>query len=89
VFKFIRAEELPRMDSAGVMGIGGGTGDPYIWINHMGSVLKTRAQTMETIEGSKEKFGMEKFKPVVWNQEMLLPLELPSSNDTLNFSIFD
>jgi len=68
VFKFIRAEELPRMDSAGIIGIGGGTGDPYIWINHMGSKIKTSVQTMEVIEDSKDNNGKEKFKPVIWNQ---------------------
>ena len=77
------------MDSAGIIGIGGGTGDPYIWINHMGSKIKTSVQTMEVIEDSKDNNGKEKFKPVIWNQQMLLPLELPMSNDTLMFSIYD
>jgi hypothetical protein len=31
----------------------------------------------------------EKFEPVEWNQEMLLPLELPLANDDLKFQIYD
>lgn len=38
------------MDSAGVMGMGGGTGDPYIWINHMGNKMRTRVEKMELME---------------------------------------
>jgi hypothetical protein len=38
VFKFIKAEDLPRMDTDLAFGLGG-TGNPYIWINHMGNKM--------------------------------------------------
>ena len=49
-----------------------GTIDAYCYIDHMGGRLKTKVVTMpkETME-------------VDWNQEFLLPLELPASNDII------
>lgn len=48
----------------------GGSIDAYIYIDHMGAKLKTKVITM-------------KDNLVEWNQEFMLPLELPASNDTL------
>lgn len=51
-----------------------GTIDAYCYIDHMGGKLKTSIQTMP-------KDTMR----VHWNQEFLLPLELPASNDIIKF----
>jgi len=61
----------------------GGTGDPYVWINHMGNKMKTKIVTMKLSDDQPDKG--ESFDPIEWNQEMLLPLELPLANDDLKF----
>ena len=50
----------------------GGTIDAYIYIEYMGSKLKSKVVTM-------------KDNLVEWDQEFLLPLELPASNDIITF----
>lgn len=67
-FKFIKAEHLPIMDRGPL----GGTIDAYIYIEYMGSKLKSKVVTM-------------KDNLVEWDQEFLLPLELPASNDIITF----
>ena len=71
-FKFIKAEHLPIMDG----GPFGGTIDAYIYIDHMGSKLKTKVVTM-------------KDDLVDWDEEFLMPLELPASNDLITFQLYD
>ena len=68
-FKFIKAENLPKMDMFGTI-------DAYIYLNHKDDNLRTKTVTMEETT-------------VQWNQEMLIPLELPSSNDKLEFKVYD
>lgn len=56
-----------------------GTIDAYIYIDHTGQgKLKTTVQTMPKDP-----------KEVHWNQEFLLPLELPASNDIIKFQLYD
>lgn len=50
----------------------GGTIDAYIYIDHMGSKLKTKVVTM-------------KDDKLDWDEEFLMPLELPASNDIITF----
>jgi DUF917 family protein len=63
--KFIKAEDLPRMDTKGVLGMGG-TGDPYIWIDHLGNTMSSKVVTME-LDEARCTDDQEFFKPVVWN----------------------
>jgi len=53
-----------------------GTIDAYIWIDHMGDTLRTKTVTQED-------------ELVEWDQEMLLPLEVPLSKAKLTFSLYD
>jgi hypothetical protein len=50
-------------------------GDGYIFINHKGAKLKT--STIDMIQDGDKLTS----KPVHWNEEMMLPIELPISND--------
>lgn len=71
--KIIRAEYLPEMDSA--LPFGTQIGDPYVYIDHMGTKLRSKTRAME-------KDGENPWaKPVEFGEEILLPLELPVSND--------
>ena len=49
-----------------------GTIDAYIYLEHNGSKIRTRTVTM-------------KDNLVQWDQEMLIPLELPASRDIIKF----
>ena len=60
-----------------IAGFATGTIDAYVKINHLGNKLKTDVVTM----------GDDKI--VQWDQEMMLPLELPASNDKLVFNVYD
>ena len=62
---------------------GGSIGDPYIWINHMGAKMKTATKLMES-DGDNPWA-----KPVTWNQELLLPIEIPLANDNLKALFYD
>jgi Ca2+-dependent lipid-binding protein len=53
-----------------------GTIDAYIYLEYNGSKIRTKTYTM-------------KDNLVIWNQEILIPLELPASNDTLVFNLYD
>ena len=53
-----------------------GTIDAYIWIDHMGDTLRTKTVKQED-------------ELVEWDQEMLLPLEVPLSKEMLTFSLYD
>jgi hypothetical protein len=78
--KFIKAEYLPQMD---VNLFSDAIGDPYIWINHMGTKMKTATKLME-------RDGENPWaKAVTWDQEVLLPIELPLANDNLKFLFYD
>lgn len=78
------------MDVDLTMGFGNAAGgDPYIYINHMGSKLKTKHISMKKIPDSDVNCKKERFEEVVWNEEMLLPIEVPLSNDELKFQIYD
>ena len=68
-FKFLRAENIPKMDTFG-------TTDGYIFLDFKGDKLRTKVDTM-------------KDDIITWNQEMLIPLELPNSNDKLEFKLYD
>ena len=61
----------------------GHIGDAYIFINHCGGKLRTSVIDMirET--------GKNTSKPVYWNEEFMMPLELPISNDNLQFLLYD
>ena len=69
-FKFIRAENLPIMDTFGTI-------DAYIYHElNKTSKVKTRVYTMKDNE-------------VIWNQEILIPVELPFTNDAIVFNLYD
>jgi len=53
-----------------VAGFALGSIDAYIYIDHKGTRLKTKVVTQD------------KEKKLRWDQQMLLPLELPLSNDS-------
>ena len=55
----------------------GHIGDAYIYIKTPGGTLRTTTLDMDR---AKDK---ETSKPVVWNEEFMLPLELPITNDNL------
>ena len=73
--KFIKAEYLPQMD-ADPFG-NGHFGDAYIFINRAGAKLRTT--TLDMIQDGSKKTSL----PVVWNEEFMLPIELPIPNDEL------
>ena len=60
-----------------VAGFATGTIDAYIYIDHKGTRLKTKVVTQDDD------------KKLRWDQQMLLPLELPLSNDKLVFNLYD
>lgn len=79
--KIIKAEFLPQMDW---VAFGSDHfGDAYVFYSSKGAKLRTTTLDMLQ-DGNKTTC-----KPVEWNEEMLIPLELPISNDTLTFSLFD
>jgi hypothetical protein len=78
--KFIRAEYLPPMDTAL---FGGNIGDPYIFINHMGTKLRTPVKEM--VKDGDNNWA----KPVDFNCEALLPIEIPLANDKLTALFYD
>lgn len=79
--KIIRAEYLPEMDTQ--MFGAGNIGDPYVYIDHMGTKLRTKTRAME-------KDGENPWaKPVEFGEEILLPLEIPVSNDNLKALVYD
>ena len=83
--KFIKAEFLPQMDTE-MIGSKGHIGDAYIYINHSGAKLRTTTLDMIKDETNTKKIVS---KPVIWNEEFMLPLELPVSNDDLQFLLYD
>ena len=56
----------------------GGTIDAFVFINHLGNKIQTKVDTMDA-----------ESKTSVWNQEILIPLEMPISNDNLTFEVYD
>lgn len=74
-FRFFKAEKLPIMD-AGVMGVGAGTIDAYIICNYLNQKLKTKVVTM------KNDF-------LFWNQEFLIPVQLPIMSGRLVMKLYD
>jgi len=53
-----------------------GTIDAYVYLEWNGSKIKTKVVKMED-------------NLVEWNQEILIPLELPAANDSLCFNLYD
>lgn len=74
-FQYFKAEDLPIMDKR-VM-LPDGTIDAYIEMNHSGQSLKS------------DVIKMDKHNVVEWNQEMLIPIELPIKEDKISFKLFD
>ena len=73
-FKFFRAENLPAMDTAV---FGKGSLDAYIICEYMGRKLKTKVLTQK--EGGS----------IDWNQEFLLPCQLPIMSSRIVMKLFD
>lgn len=74
--KFIKAEFLPQMDIETILNKGK-IGDAYIYIKTPGGSLKT--STIDMMWDDSKNFS----QPVSWNEEFMLPLELPITNDEL------
>lgn len=55
-----------------------GTIDAFVFINHLGNKIRTKVDTMDADT-----------KTCIWNQEILIPLEMPISNDNLVFEVYD
>ena len=72
-FKLFRAENLPVMDLAM---IGEGSTDAYVQMSYGGKSLKSKY-----VETKKNK--------VEWNQEMLIPIELPIKEEKVKFRVYD
>ena len=68
-FKFIKATNLPQMDTFGTI-------DAYVYLEWNKSKLRTETVTM-------------KDNLIEWKQEMMIPLELPASNDEIAFKVYD
>lgn len=74
-FKFIKGVGLPRTDT--IMG----TIDAYIYYEKSSKIkLKTKVSKGVDVDGNLVS---------EWNQEMLIPVELPNSNDDITFMLYD
>jgi C2 domain len=73
-FRFFKAEKLPIMDAA-LFGSGGSI-DAYIMCNYLNQKLKTKVVTM------KNEF-------LFWNQEFLIPVQLPIMSGRLVMKLYD
>jgi len=73
-FRFFKGEKLAKMDSTL---LGGGSIDAYVTCTYMGKKLKTKVVT----QGKEER--------VFWNQEFLLPCQLPIMASKLKMKLWD
>lgn len=73
-FRFFKAEKLAKMDAAI---FGGGTIDAYVTCTYLGKKLKTKVVT----QGKDEQ--------IFWNQEFLLPCQLPIMASKLKMKLWD
>jgi Ca2+-dependent lipid-binding protein len=71
------------MDVENILMHPGKIGDAYIYYETKGAKLRT--QTIDMMREGKKDTAL----PVIWNEEMMLPIEMPISNDTLSLNLYD